>query len=139
MRFLILISFFLSTHNASANIDLESQNLIDLGIANGLEEVNDKGLPDNPRFKDNSGLSYLAPKGGWIPTPGRYPDRNPASIPKYFYRTVKDCKTQKILSEQIIFTYNGYENYVGGSRYKQQCILDGTFDSYYEEGTERMN
>lgn len=140
MRFLLLISLFTFTYPAFSEIDLESQNLIDLGIANGLQEVNDKGLPDHPRFRDNSGLSYNAPKGGWVPNPSLYPKRNPASVvPPYFYRTVKDCKTKKIKSEQLIFTYNGYENYVGGSRYQQQCIDDGSFDTFYVESRERQN
>lgn len=137
MRYLLLIPLLISLP-AFGEIDLESQNLIDLGFANGLREVNDKGLPDSPRFRDNSGLSYAAPKGGWVPNPTLYPLRNPASVPGYFYRTVRECKSKKIISEQLIFTYNGYQNYVGGSRYQQQCIDDGSFDTFYEESTERQ-
>lgn len=137
MRYLLLIPLLIG-QPAFGGIDPESQNLIDLGFANGLREVNDKGLPDDPRFRDKTGLSYSAPKGGWVPNPTFYPLRNPASVPAFFYRTVRECMSKEIISEQLIFTYNGYQNYVGGSRYQQQCIDDGSFDTFYEESAERQ-
>lgn len=116
---------------------IEVQNLIDQGISNGLTEVNETAAPDHPRYRDKSGMAYLAPPGRHFPNPSFYKDKKIQPIPLYFYRTVRDCKTKKIIDEQIIFTYNGYGNYIGGSRYKAHCILDGSEDTFYEETLER--
>lgn len=114
------------------------RSLIENGKANGLTEVNNGGFPDNKRYRDKSGLAYLAPPGGWTPNKAAYGDRMPSNIPEFFYRTVRDCKTKEILDEQVIFTYNGYSNYIGGSRYEAQCKLDGSEDTFYEESNQRL-
>lgn len=119
-------------------IPIEAQNIIDSGMANGLTEVNQTQAPDHERYRDNSGMVYLAPPGGWRPNPSNYQGRMPSSIPSYFYRTIRDCKSKKILDEQVIFTYNGYGNYIGGSRYEAQCVLDGSADTFYEETNTRQ-
>ncbi len=59
------------------------------------------------------------------------------------HRTIRDCSTKKPVSgEQIIEIVtlsNGrmsYNNYKCNSRYEEQCIIDGSFDSYYDEWCE---
>ncbi len=56
------------------------------------------------------------------------------------HRTIRDCSTKKPVSgEQIIEIVslsNGrmsYNNYKCNSRYEEQCITDGSFDTYYDE------
>ncbi len=114
-------------------------SLIENAKANGLTEVNN-GAYDakNEKYRDNSGLSYTAPPGGWVPNPETYKDRMPSSLPEFFYRTVRECKSKKILDEQVIFTYNGYKNYIPGSRYQEQCVIDGSADTYYEDSNDRL-
>lgn len=137
LRFLTVLGLTLSL-SAEGKIPENSKNIIKLGVANGLKAVNETGEPDGPQFRDKTGLSYYAPKGIYVPNPENYQGEITNKIPEYFFRTVRDCKSNEILSEQVIFTYNGYKNYIGGSRYHAQCVLDGSTDSYYEETTERM-
>ncbi len=54
------------------------------------------------------------------------------------HRIVKDCATNESTSgEQLIyldiFRGGNYGNYACESRYDEHCILDGSFDTYYEE------
>lgn len=113
--------------------------LIENGKANGLTEVNNgKYDAKNLKYRDSTGLSYTAPPGGWIPNPETYKDRKPSSIPDFFYRTVRDCKSNRIIDEQVIFTYNGYSNYIPGSRYEEQCVIDGSADTFYEDSDDRL-
>lgn len=137
LRYLLVSGLVLST-GLYAGIPENSQRIIKLGLENGLKAVNEKGEPNHPRFQDKSGLIYMAPEGIWKPNPAQYKDRVLGRMPEYFFRTVKDCKSHNILSEQVIFTYNGYKNYIGGSRYQDQCIDDGSEDTYYEESIERL-
>ncbi|MFP5386254.1 MAG: hypothetical protein ACLGHN_09265 [Bacteriovoracia bacterium] len=138
LKFLALTLLLFPPAYANENIPSQVKDLIDLGFSRGLKEVNEEQNPDKPRYRDKTGLVYLAPPGGWKPNSALYKNAKSSGIPSYFYRTVRDCKTNKVLDEQLIFTYNGYANYVGGSRYRAQCILDGSADTYYEETQERL-
>lgn len=137
LRYLMVLGLVLST-GLEAKIPENSQRIIELGKQDGLKEVNEKQDKDHPRYRDKSGLAYMAPQGTWKPNPKIYGDKIHNTMPEYFFRTLKDCKTHKILDEQVIFTYNGYLNYIGGSRYQEQCVDDGSEDKYYEESIERL-
>lgn len=144
LRFLAIPALLLSLVAQAGSVPSKPKlskavkSMIENGKANGLQEVNNGPWSGDKRYRDNSGLIYVAPKGGWVPNPESYQDRMPSSIPEFFYRTVRDCKTKAILDEQVIFTYNGYSNYIGGSRYEAQCVQDGTADQFYEESDHRL-
>jgi hypothetical protein len=117
----------------------EVRSFIEQAKANGLTEVNNGPYNGKDRrYRDSSGLSYTAPPGGWVPNPETYKDRKPSGMPEFFYRTVRDCKSNRIIDEQVIFTYNGYQNYIPGSRYEEQCVLDGSADTFYEDSDARL-
>lgn len=137
----LLLTFSAMADNVAPRARLSQKviRLIENGKANGLTEVNNgKYDAKNLKYRDNTGLSYTAPPGGWVPNPETYKDRKPSSIPEFFYRTVRDCKSNRILDEQVIFTYNGYENYIPGSRYEEQCVTDGSADTFYEDSDDRL-
>lgn len=144
LRFLAILALLLSLmayagkEAPKPKLSKAVKSLIQNGKANGLKEVNNGPWSGDKRYRDNSGLIYVAPHGGWVPNFANYGDRKPSSIPEFFYRTVRDCKTKAIIDEQVIFTYNGYSNYIGGSRYEAQCVLDGTEDTFYEESDHRL-
>lgn len=55
-------------------------------------------------------------------------------VPRTLLRTVKSCATrQPVGQQQRIDLTSGYSNYTCASRYQEQCIDDGSFDSYYDE------
>ena len=61
--------------------------------------------------------------------------------PIILHRTVRDCATGNAIgAEQVIdlrtFREGTYTSYTCVSRYRQQCIDDGSFDSYYDEWCE---
>ncbi len=61
--------------------------------------------------------------------------------PIILHRTVRDCTTGNAIgAEQIIdlrtFRDGTYTSYTCASRYRQQCIEDGSFDNYYDEKCE---
>lgn len=74
----------------------------------------------------------------YTPNPDLYGDSIPKEIPAVFYRYVKDCKTRETIERQIIDTTAGYQNYIGGDRYEQQCILDDSADQYYLESKTKL-
>jgi hypothetical protein len=52
-------------------------------------------------------------------------------------RTVRDCRTKAALGpEQTIDLSTGYSNYKCGNRYQEQCVDDGSADSYYVESCQ---
>jgi len=145
LRYLALLTIFVTTSALADNVQPRPNlspsvlALIENGKANGLTEVNNGPYDGkNKKFRDSTGLVYTAPPGGWVPNPVTYKDRKPSSIPEFFYRTVRDCKSNRILDEQVIFTYNGYGNYISGSRYQEQCIEDGSADTFYEDSDDRL-
>ena len=61
--------------------------------------------------------------------------------PIILHRTVRDCATGNAIgAEQVIdlrtFRSGTYTSYTCASRYRQQCIDDGSFDNYYDEKCE---
>ncbi len=50
-----------------------------------------------------------------------------------FRRDWKDCATGAIIERQLIYTNGGYCNVECANRYKEQCIDDGSFDTFYDE------
>ncbi len=73
---------------------------------------------------------------GWPLTPSeQFDSSHLTSAPYLLKRTVRSCATNAELSpEQTIdLTDGSYSNYTCASRYQQQCIDDGSFDSYYDE------
>lgn len=70
---------------------------------------------------------------GYIPNPVLYGTSSP-SMPSAVLRLYKACGDHWInRKEYIPVTSGGYMNYRCTNRYKQQCIEDGSFDSYYDE------
>ncbi len=56
-----------------------------------------------------------------------------AGSPTYVYRAAISCGSGSVASKERIDLVNGYQNYACGSRYAEQCILDGTPDTYWDE------
>jgi len=68
---------------------------------------------------------------------GKVVSQNPIIL----HRTVKDCGTNEVVVAEHeidlrIFRNGNYRNYRCASRYTEQCINDGTFDTYYIESCE---
>lgn len=78
---------------------------------------------------------------GWRINPRNYGNMSKFSLRDYaqrVYRTHYACTGQKnynIHSEgnEIIELSSGYANHTGTVRFYQQCILDGSFDGFYDE------
>ena len=51
----------------------------------------------------------------------------------YFYRNVVDCSSGTVLERQMIINNGNYCNFRCKNRYEEQCVMDGTFDTYYVE------
>lgn len=135
MKLLLTSSIiFLLASDASALSNQTAEEVINEGKRNGLTMVNEWANPDHQCYRDDDGVAYLAPPGGWVPNPDLYKKiPSETETPPYFYRAVRDCETKKVLDLQVIFMFNGYQNFIGGSRYQQQCIDDGTFDKFYDD------
>jgi len=84
------------------------------------------------QYLDKDGYVHITPDNTHIPNPYLYGGAT-TQIPNSFYRDVKDCSTKETILHTIISSELGYQNYVGGDRYEQQCILDGSMDTYYVE------
>lgn len=97
----------------------------------------DRDGDGNIDVMDANGYLHLYPGGGYSPNPALY-NNIPSEIPPSFYRYIKDCKTKVTIERQMIFTKNGYKNYIGDDRYEQQCLLDGSSDQFYVESNERL-
>ncbi len=70
---------------------------------------------------------------GYIPNPVLYGTSSP-SMPSAVLRLYKACGDHWInRKEYIPVASGGYMNYRCTNRYEQQCIDDGSFDSYYDE------
>lgn len=70
---------------------------------------------------------------GYIPNPYLYGTTQP-TIPTNVLRLYKSCGDHWInRKENIPVEPGGYQNYRCTNRYQQQCIDDGSFDSYYDE------
>src|SRR5437773_467623 len=93
-------------------------------------------INQNGHILDENGYLHLQPgNNGYAPNPQLYKNI-PNTVPSVFYRYVKDCATKTTIERQVIDTSGGYGNYIGGDRYQEQCIGDGSFDAYYvESGT----
>ncbi|TAL27604.1 MAG: hypothetical protein EPN97_17210 [Alphaproteobacteria bacterium] len=74
---------------------------------------------------------------GYATNPAFY-GRTASSSPEIFYRYVRDCETRQTIERQAIETNGEYKNFVGGDRYQQQCVLDGTADEYYVESRQKL-
>jgi hypothetical protein len=74
---------------------------------------------------------------GWPLTPGEQRDSSNVVVTSTLLRTVKSCATGQATGPlQRIDLTTGYSNYTCASRYQEQCIDDGSFDSYYDERCE---
>ncbi|VXD19169.1 type II toxin-antitoxin system HigB family toxin [Planktothrix paucivesiculata] len=85
--------------------------------------------------KSYNGTRYNPGDTGFVPNPNNYPtlaQQNLLHCAQRVYRTHRLC-TGEIKSLQIIELAGGYRNYLGRSRFYEQCLLDGSFDTYYEE------
>jgi hypothetical protein len=56
--------------------------------------------------------------------------------PTKVYRSVMNCDGTVVAPESVIDLSTGYSNYTCASRFQEQCIDDGTYDSYYLERCE---
>jgi hypothetical protein len=74
---------------------------------------------------------------GYAANPDFY-GHTPAASPEVFYRYIKDCKTKQTIERQRIETNGQYMNFVGGDRYEQQCVMDGSADAYYVESLQKL-
>jgi hypothetical protein len=71
---------------------------------------------------------------GWPLTPGEQRSSANVVVASTLLRTIKDCASGAAIGPvQRIDLTSGYSNYTCGSRYQQQCIDDGSFDTYYDE------
>ena len=74
---------------------------------------------------------------GWPLTPGEQRSGANVVLANTLLRTVKDCSNGTAIGAlQRIDLTSGYSNYTCGSRYQEQCIDDGSFDTYYDETCE---
>jgi hypothetical protein len=74
---------------------------------------------------------------GWPLTPGEQRDGANVVVARTLLRTVHSCSTRQPAGAlQRIDLTSGYSNYTCASRYQEQCIDDGSFDSYYEEACQ---
>lgn len=112
-------------------------------------------MPENDAYKhfqrdrDGDGKIDVMDKDGYLHLHVSYNGYNanpafyggPAASPSpvVFYRYVKDCKTHVTIERQIIETDGSYGNFVGGDRYEQQCVMDGTMDEYYVESADKLD
>jgi len=95
----------------------------------------DHGAQILENYKANPEEYGVNPIGnnGYIPNPVLYGTSSP-SMPSAVLRLYKACGDHWInRKEYIPVTSGGYMNYRCTNRYKQQCIEDGSFDSYYDE------
>lgn len=88
------------------------------------------------------GLRSIGEETGWYPSPVSYPElaykNELLEEADRVYRTHRFCEGKRIDDSQYpkghqIIELKGYKNFVCRDRYYEQCILDGTFDKYYEE------
>lgn len=108
--------------------NLNDQNQVEMGINFSEREIYDGML-------DTSG------DNGYYPNPGNYPGLESAYLLDYaqtLYRTHKTCtgilESEKWKDGKAIKDLScGYRNFTGTSRFYEQCILDWSYDSYYEE------
>lgn len=85
---------------------------------------------------------------GWYPNPLLYPNKQgdsryvPPQPGLMLYREVRRCDTRNFVDDQKIAKQifpivqpdgTCYLNYTCTNRYKQQCELDGSFDTFYNE------
>jgi hypothetical protein len=56
--------------------------------------------------------------------------------PTKAFRTTLTCKGEPLIGEQAIDLTTGYSNYTCNNRFTNQCLTDGTFDSYQSEWCE---
>ncbi len=89
------------------------------------------------------------PKNNYFPNPNAYPEYyqkdNPIHKAIVLHRTVKNCSDRAMIGEpQTIKLKNTdgttrYSNYLCRDRYQEQCVSDGSFDTYYDEWCEDGN
>ena len=109
-----------------------------------LKEVRESAYADlELMFSERNsydGLRHTAGDTRWRANPSNYPSIQSADLLNYakvLYRTHRYC-TGRIRRDiwkngLEIIELAGYGNVVGKSRFYEQCFLDGSFDSYYEE------
>jgi hypothetical protein len=74
---------------------------------------------------------------GWPLTPGEQRGGANVVVANTLLRTTRDCSSGQALGGlQRIDITSGYSNYTCASRYQEQCINDGSFDTYYDERCE---
>jgi len=110
-------------------------NLVEVGNNYADIEVNYFDRNNYPGTK-TSGTAT-----GWVPNPQLYPEyytgSDLLSVAKNVYRTHKWC--DGTMKEDVwnkgyqIIELAGYSNYLCRNRFKEQCVLDGTYDNYYDE------
>lgn len=106
--------------------------LIDISFS-GKDDYGEKNIMIQPQIREN--------KPVWMPNANNYPDYGQTSVkPVTLYRRVKNCADdqhcQPHKPNQVIALDDPkrpYKNYICRPRYYEQCILDGSFDCYYEE------
>ncbi|OGE85085.1 MAG: hypothetical protein A3J48_02835 [Candidatus Doudnabacteria bacterium RIFCSPHIGHO2_02_FULL_46_11] len=90
------------------------------------------------QYLDSEGYVHLMPDNyAYYPNPDFY-SSIPVESPQFFYRYVKDCVTRETILRTKIDTSLDYHNYIGSDRYEQQCIMDGSMDTYYVESTTKL-
>jgi hypothetical protein len=108
-----------------------------LQVRHGYPEDNGYRNFKSAFLMDYNGYITIKPQSGYTPNPDLYSDI-PSSIPAQFYRYVKDCTTDITIERQVIDTTAGYSNYIGENRKQQQCVEDGSPDTYYFESSTKL-
>ncbi len=91
-------------------------------------------------------IPCLDKPSGWMPSRYSYPEyynrTNPIHQAVILYRTSKYCGTNEVIKKEVIQLHTperDYCNYICRNRQYEQCILDGSFDTYYDEWCEDAN
>lgn len=58
------------------------------------------------------------------------------AYPQTLYRAHRKCDSGTLLGKEIIDLGDQYRNFTGTSRFYEQCMMSGDFDTYYDEGLD---
>lgn len=128
----VIISLNLPVTNNLIEMEL---NLVEVGTNYADIEINYFDRKNYP------GTVTQGSATGWVPNPNFYPEyysgSDLLSSAKVVYRTHKYCNGT--MKEDVwnkgyqVIELSGYSNYLCRNRFREQCVLDGTYDNYYDE------
>jgi len=112
-------------------------NVVEIGNENGKEYVD---LEIYYSDRESYDTDIHGGNNGFFPNPANYPDLYTSNLLQYatvVYRTHYNCDgtIENIWSsgKERINLSDGYKNVLCRSRKQEQCYLDGSFDTYYDE------